>query len=252
MTRVLLLITFLFVSLGALGQSQWLKGKIVADSLEGFAINIVNFTKKIGGTNDERGYFKIPADVNDSIIFSSVQYQVLSIKVAVEDINSEQFEVRLYPIVQELDQVRVSNVDLSGDITKDTKNIKVKPHLDTRILGLPLKKTRQPTKEERRIYTAKSAHIDLLLNSLNGRLKKLKKLKEFVDLEALIHIGENAFTTAFFVEDLGLPENLISDFMYYCSEDAYFENLLENSKRLSLLEFFEEKAVFYKKKKEIE
>jgi len=51
---------------------------------------------------------------------------------------------------------------------------------------------------------------------------------------------------------LGLSEDLISDFMYYCAEDKYFENLLENSKRLSLLEFFQEKAKLYKALKEVD
>ncbi|GAA0731637.1 hypothetical protein GCM10009430_44030 [Aquimarina litoralis] len=248
--RVLLL--FLLINSFSFGQNTRLKGTIVADSLQGFAINIVNYTKKIGTTNDQNGFFEIPASAQDSIIFSSVQYKVISVVISEDDLKNEAFKVILYPLVQKLDQVNVSNVKLSGDITKDTKEIQLKPHLDNRILGLPVRNIKQPTLEVRRIYTASSGPVDLLLNSLNGRLKKLKKLKELADLERLIEKGERAFDTKFFTDDLGLPDSLISDFVYYCSEDAYFEDLLENTKRLSLLEFFQKKAKSYKEFKGID
>ena len=248
--------TIVYILLGItnlLSQSQELKGRIVADSLSGFAINIVNYTKKIGTTNDEYGYFEIPCSVNDSIIFSSVQYKVISIVISNDDLENENFKVYLEPIINKLKQVNVSNVNLSGNLNQDTQDIEINPHVNNRSLGLPFRDIKQPTKEERRIYTARSGALDLLINTLNGKIKKLKKLKEFADLDLLIEKGGKTFTTSFFVEDLELPENLISDFIFYCAEDVdYFKNLLVDTKRLSLLEFFEEKAISYKKFKEID
>lgn len=252
MVRRLLMLLFLFISMNTFSQSSSLKGKIVADSLSGFAINIVNYTKKIGTTNDGSGYFEIPAAVNDSIIFSSVQYKVVSVIVSEEDLKHQNFEIKLIPIVRTLDRVNVSNVNLSGDISKDAKDIEVKPFVNNKSLGLPFRDIKQPTQIERRIYTARSGILDLPINYLNGTLKKLKRLKSLEDLDVLIEKGEQSFDTRFFAEDLGVPENLISDFMYYCAEDAYFKNLLENSKKLSLLEFFKKKAKAYRKHKEID
>jgi len=252
MVRRLLIIFFPFVFVNTFSQSSSLKGRIVADSLSGFAINIVNYTKKIGTTNDAKGFFEIPAATNDSIIFSSVQYEVVSLKVSESDLEQENFQIKLDLVVRKLDRVNISNVNLSGNISKDTKDIKVKPFLTNKSLGLPFRDIKQPTQVERRIYTARSGLLDLPINYLNGTLKKLKRLKSLEDLDLLIQKGEQAFHTRFFVQDLGVPEDLISDFMYYCAEDTYFENLLENSKKLSLLEFFEKKAKVYKKHKEID
>ncbi|MFD2564542.1 hypothetical protein [Aquimarina rubra] len=252
MTRGLPIIFFLFGLSNVSGQSQRLKGRIIADSLEGFAINIVNYTKKIGATNDQIGYFEIPSEVNDSIIFSSVQYEVISIIVSENDLNNDDFEIQLHPVIQKLDQVNISTVSLSGNIDKDTKYIEIKPFVNNKSLGLPFRDIKQPTQIERKIYTAKSGIIDRPINYLNGTLKKLKRIKALQDLDRLIQKGEASFSLTFFTKDLGLPENLISDFMYYCAEDKYFENLLENTKRLSLLEFFQEKAKLYKKYKEID
>ncbi|MGY3794973.1 hypothetical protein [Aquimarina sp. 433] len=252
--RVFLL--FLFIKNFSFAQNTRLKGTIQADSLQGFAINIVNYTKKIGTTNDQNGFFEIPASAQDSIIFSSVQYKVISVVVSDNDLNNDAFKVTLYPVVQKLDQVNVSNVKLSGNIDKDTKDIEIKPFVNNRALGLPFRDIQQPTRAERRLYTAKASNgiisVDRIINTLSGKLKKLKNNKAIEDLKTLIQKGGQSFDTAFFTEDLGLPENLISDFVYYCSEDAYFEDLLENTKRLSLLEFFQEKARSYKEFKEID
>ncbi|AXT58316.1 hypothetical protein D1815_22060 [Aquimarina sp. AD1] len=252
MARILPILIFFVVITNTFGQSQRLKGVIVADSLDGFAINIVNYTKKIGTTNDDKGYFEIPVSINDSIIFSSVQYEIVSLVVGDFDINNEDFRIKLTPIVRKLDQVNVSNINLSGNIDKDTKGIKTKPFVSNKSLGLPFRDIKQPTQVERRIYTAKSGIIDRPINYLNGTLKKLKKIKAIQDLDKLIHKGETSFSVTFFTNDLGLSEDLISDFMYYCAEDSYFENLLENTKKLSLLEFFQTKAKSYKEFKEID
>ncbi|WP_299246656.1 hypothetical protein [uncultured Aquimarina sp.] len=252
MARGLPILFFLFTLVNTFGQSQRLKGRIIADSLEGFAINIVNYTKKIGTTNDQTGNFEIPAAINDSIIFSSVQYEVISILVKDNDLENEDYQVTLHPVVRKLEQVNVSNVSLSGNIDKDTKYIKIKPFVNNKSLGLPFRDIKQPTQIERRIYTAKSGIIDRPINYLNGTLKKLKRIKALQDLDRLIQKGEASFSITFFTKDLRIPEALISDFMYYCAEDEYFENLLENTKRLSLLEFFQEKAKFYKEYKEID
>ncbi|SEM20530.1 hypothetical protein SAMN04487910_4432 [Aquimarina amphilecti] len=252
MVRILPILIFLFISTNTFGQSQNLKGTIVADSLEGFAINIVNYTKKIGTTNDEKGYFEIPAAINDSIIFSSVQYDIVSLIVVESDISNDNFQIKLTPIVTKLDQVNVSDINLSGNVDKDTKGIEIKPFVNNRSLGLPFRDIKQPTQIERKIYTAKSGIIDRPINYLNGTLKKLKKIKAIQDLDRLIQRGETSFSVTFFTNDLGLNEDLISDFMYYCAEDSYFENLLENTKKLSLLEFFQVKVKSYKKIKEID
>lgn len=250
MTKFLLL-TSILLSISVYGQSESLKGKIIADSLQGYAINIVNFTKEIGTTNDENGFFEIPANPGDSIVFSSVQYQIHSIIVHKDQLLENRTTIVLKPIVQQLDQVKVSNVELSGYLDADLKTLELSPFVDNQILGLPFSDKPQPTLAQRRIYTARSGILDLPINYLNGKLKKLKKLKAIEDLNKIVQKGETTFDTSFFINELKLPENLIPDFMYYCAKDDYFKNLIENTNKLTLVEFFQERAVSYKKHKEI-
>jgi len=253
MARVLLYF-ILIVSIPAMGQSesQILSGKILADSLQGYAINIINYTKKIGVTNDENGVFQIPVALGDSIVFSSVQYNALSINVSQTHLAKKEIIVILEPKVQLLDQVQVSNIELSGNLNKDLNTVALQPFVDNRTLGLPFSDQPQPTLIQRRIYTARSGILELPINYLNGKLKKLKRIQALEEIDLIVQKGEETFANSFFLNELELPENLISDFMYYCAEDEYFKNLLENSKRLSLIEFFKRKVVLYKRYKERE
>lgn len=250
MAKFLLPICIL-LSISVYGQSKNLKGRIIADSLQGYAINIVNFTKEIGTTNDENGFFEIPAKPGDSIVFSSVQYQIRSIIVRKDQFSENEVVIVLKPVIQQLDQVKVSNVELSGYLDADLKTLELNPFVDNQILGLPFSDKPQPTLAQRRIYTARSGILDLPINYLNGKLKKLKKLKAIEDLNKIVQKGETTFDTSFFTNELKLPENLISDFMYYCAKDDYFKNRIENSNKLTLVEFFQKKVISYKKHKEI-
>lgn len=238
-------------------QTEKIQGLIKADSLTGYAINIVNYTKKIGTTNDDKGHFTIPSSVGDSIIFSSVQYEIVTLKVTQEHLENPNLEIRLKSVVQQLDLIRLSNVELSGNLNKDTKNIEVQPFVSNRTLGLPFRDRPQPTQAERRLHTATSSAggivaLDPILNMISGRLKKLKRIKAIEDQKKTVTQGEKAFEQSFFIEHLGVPEDLITDFLYYCSEERGYEDLINTSNKLPLLEFLEKKAKDYKKHKEID
>ncbi|WP_103867193.1 hypothetical protein [Aquimarina sp. I32.4] len=243
---------FIIISIHSFGQSELLKGKIVADSLQGYAINIVNFTKEIGATNEDNGFFEISASIGDSVVFSSVQYQTKTIIVVQNHLQEEINTIVLHPRVQKLEEVKVSTIELTGNIDRDIGAVELDPFVDNQVLGLPFSDKPQPTVAERRIYTARSGILDLPINYLSGKLKKLKRIKALEDLDAVVQRGEITFNTTFFVDELKLPEDLITDFMYYCAKDEYFVDLLENSKRLTLVEFFQKKVKPYKEHKELD
>ncbi len=255
MIRVVLLF-FLITSIQVSGQSKTLKGKISADELQGFAINIVNFTKGVGTTNDEKGFFNILASPGDLVVFSSVQYQKLSLIITKEDLENKEVAIILKPVIQKLEQVEISNIRLSGNLNNDTKGIEVNPLVNNRTLGLPYKDRIQPTQVERRIYTAKTSTsgipLDFLINVISGRLKKLNKIGALEKSQVDLKKAEATFNTSFFVDSIGIPQDLISDFIYYCAQDLSFKGLLENQERFTLLEFFQKKSKSYKTIKEIE
>lgn len=247
------LFVFVFIQQSIFGQTEFLEGNVIADSLQGYAINIVNMTKKIGTTNDKTGNFKIAASVNDSIIFSSVQYKVLSLTVVDEHLREKQ-SFYLEPIIEELPEINFSNINLSGNIEKDAKNVEIKPYVNNQNLGLPFKDIKQPTQAERKLYTATRSSgfvsVDYIINLISGKIKKLKRNKRIDYQEKRVKRARKVFVDDFFIEDLGIPKEYIDDFIYYSSEDKMFEVLLQPSSKLNLLKFLEQKSKEYKEYKE--
>ncbi|RZS91949.1 hypothetical protein [Aquimarina brevivitae] len=254
MQKILITVAALMITTCCTAQSDFFEGLIIADSLQGYAINIVNYTKKVGVTNNDEGRFKIVAGISDTIVFSSVQYEVKTLVVNANHLNHSQ-EILLDPIVEQLPVVNISSTTLSGVIANDVKIVEIKPFVNNRTLGLPFRDIEQPTPEERRLYTAASSNgalsVDFIINTISGKIKKLKKHKAISRYEKTIEKGRTSFATQFFIEELGIPEELIADFIYYSSEDQEFEKLLQPAATLDLLLFFEEKALAYKKHKQL-
>lgn len=224
-----------------------LKGKIEADSLIDTAINIINLTQKTGTVNTASGSFEIEVAVSDSLWFSSVQYQHVKIKVTKEIFEKGFLEVYLEENVNELNEVQLTNVGLSGNLAKDLSTIKTFTAAD---VGFTMSDKPKLTSVERQLFTASGVQkkpqvtvsLDGMLNSFNGKIRLLTKAKENQDADNLVISGVNAMPIGFFTKDLHIPEEHIENFVYFCAENPNFETLLAPVKRLQLIEYYKKKA----------
>ncbi|WP_373057036.1 hypothetical protein [Zunongwangia sp. H14] len=248
-----LLLAFLFIiSFSAFSQETiQLKGKIINDSLEGSFINIINKSLKTGTINSSSGEFTIKVRQKDTLVFSSIQYEKLEVPVSPLIYQSGYLEVKLVTGVNQLDEVKISNITLSGALGADIGN------MDTYSVsgfGIPNLNKQPMTAAERRLHSASSWNpgvtgsggavgLDPLLNAISGRTKKLKKIVANEKLQSIVEQGMDAFPVDFFVEDLKIPEDEIVNFVYYCAENHQLKYLLEEEKRLDLLEFYQKYAV---------
>lgn len=234
---------FILISFSAFSQETvLLEGKILADSLEGSFINIVNLTRETGSVNNEFGEFEIEVAVDDTLYFSSVQYEGKEIIVIRKMVEEKYLDVILVPKINELAEVKISNISLSGNLERDLSNIKTYNQAD---YGIPFPTKTKPTSIERKIYTASSGNIGLILNTLNGRLKMLKKAKANQELDILVNKGMNALPMSAYVDNFKIPEEHVVNFVYFCSEDPRFKVLVNSDVPLDLLEFYEEKVPYF-------
>jgi hypothetical protein len=240
-------ITFLFlffIAAGCFAQKSKLAGTIIADSIATTQVNIVNLTQKVGTVNNVEGKFVIDARAGDELIFSSVQYEPYQITVIQENLE-QQNKIYLFTAVNELEEVNISNIDLTGDLLKDAASIKTKPHFLPSSVGLqnplPVLST-----EDRRLYTAQSGGpVGVLIDVLSGRMAMLKRMKEIAKFEGVISKAQKLVPNIFIVEELKIPTEFIDDFFYFCAKDEAFENLAKKADELQLMEFLTSKKEAY-------
>ncbi|HET8839319.1 MAG TPA: hypothetical protein VFM82_10045 [Flavobacteriaceae bacterium] len=240
-------------NIGFCQEETIVKGRIIFSSLNMSEINIINLSTNLGTVNNPEGEFKIAVAVGDRLLFSSVQYEPKYISITQEIFDKRWFQVKLVPALNELEPVTISNIDLSGNLWSDTELVEVKPFFNNNSLGLTTPAPRLSV-EDRRLYTATTGGpgiipLNLILNAISGRLKKLKRLKDYAELDQLVDKGMNSMEIDFFVSECGVPEKYIASFIYFCAENPSFPSLLEKGHEFDLTEFFKEQAILFKEKR---
>jgi len=248
MNKVILAIGFIFLQSIVYSQDKIIiEGKIVADSLENSRINILNITKNIGTTNSNSGDFKIEVQKNDTLLFSSVQYENIELKVSEADIARRFLKVILKKRIIDLDEIIVKKFNLTGNLNQDIEEIKIYDYYKS----IPTSKIPRLTHIGRQLYTARDGDIDPLLNMISGRLQMLENAKKIEQLTFDVQEVMDAIDSSVFTDEFQIPEDEIINFVYYCAESSSFKKLVENDQYLDLIELFRKKASAFRELREI-
>lgn len=235
-----------FVPMLFFGQKT-LSGKVI-NSEEKEWIHVFNKTYNKYTITDQDGEFKIAARVNDTLVFSAVQFQLKEIVVSEAIINGMLLSVLLKEQINELDTVYIKP-NLSGDLLKDSKLIKTNKVVTAKTLGLPNSHVIPPTQAERKLYTATHTGggiipVETIINAISGRTKMLKNL---VKLERK-SIIENTVIEGFsqiMIDDFKIPEDKLYDFLYYASDDELFAQIAKTKSNIIIYDFIKAKAKTY-------
>ena len=142
-----ILLIFPFVIFG----QKSISGKVM-NSGEIESIHVFNKTYNKYTITDQQGMFKIPIRINDTLVFSAIQFKLKEVVISNVIFNSMQLSVLLKEQVNELDAVYIKP-NLSGDLLEDSRNIKTKDVLTAKTLNLPNAHVIPPTQAERKLYT---------------------------------------------------------------------------------------------------
>ncbi|HKJ48024.1 MAG TPA: hypothetical protein VJ973_02990 [Christiangramia sp.] len=224
-------------------EREILKGQIIVDSLENSSgIHVVNLTAETGTTSNENGVFRILSKEGDTLFFSSIQYE--HSKVVIKGSDFQQIlEVSLMRKFNELDEVQLDDIRLTGDIAKD---IDLVPKSIYEKLGMPFPKPRRTSLELAIQSAYNGGHLINILNTLNGKKKRLEKANENNELSISVNKGLNLVGKSFFTSQLGIEDNEIINFLFFCADNPQYSRLVNENKLLKLIEFFENKIDSFK------
>ena len=228
-------------------QTVELHGRVLAPSnIEG--IHVINKTSGFFATTTQFGGFTIRAKLNDTLVFSAIQYKITSVLVKQENIDSQTISVELEELINQLDEVFI-RPSLTGNLEDDILLSKAQPPINFYDVGIPGYQGPPKTKRERELYEATSGlgliPLNPILNAISGRTKKLKQRVKLERRDALMFKIKAKFSKDLF-HGTDLQEEQKMDFFYFCSEDTNFETICGSDYDLRVLQFLKDKLAAYK------
>lgn len=235
-------ICFFLSSYTGFSQSKTVvKGKITADVAIDFQVNIINPSNHSGTISGKDGTFEVSVNIGDALIFIAMGFENYELIVTDSVLDNAPIEIKLKEAVNFLDEVKISNNNLTGDLKKDAAKM---DYFDQSEIGFPLSNKRKFTQVERRLYTASSTSVDYLINVLSGRMKMLKRMLEYEKLENKKEHIQNMFEEDFFVNELLIPKELIENFLYFCLD--FLEKNAKVAAPFEMIEFLKHQAEEYR------
>lgn len=219
MKNRLLFVVFLVVTVCAAQRPMLLKGQVVADIKDLKGINIVHLESKKEIVTSEEGLFSIYAKAGDTLVFTSVQLNEKRIVIEKEDFDYLPFLVKMNVKVVQLNEVVIEQSNITAES-----------------LGLVPKGLKTYTPAERKYYTATTGPVDALVNAINGKAKQRKKEIVIERHQRVKQQLEQQFDTAYFVNELKIPETYIEGFLVFASENQELANAVKR-KNKPLLQF---------------
>ena len=241
----LLLGLFLLVFNIASSQQIDLEGKITnAFDIEG--IHILNKTSRYNTVTNEFGEFVIRIQVLDTIIFSSVKYQIKELIITEDIYHKKKININLNELVNELDEVLIGNT-LTGDLFTDLKNIKVEETFNFDDVGIPGFKG-EP--EEKIVPLAAAAfplsvNIEALYKHIGGYYKKLKIQRKWTKENLTVVEIIDYYGFKFFEDAYRIPNNKLYDFLLFCIETTTLNSDYNRQNLAGVLQIFNEKSKIY-------
>lgn len=257
----------IFLLLGVSASSQQftdLDGRVSSIDGDVAGTHVINLSTQRATITDNNGFFTIPVRLNDTLLFTAVQFKRKEIVVGLSVLESKLLIVPLADMLTELDEVIVMPYNLSGELDRDLGNKNLEPVVTASTLGLPNAYVTVKTQNERKLFEADNGkfimvefdsmfympmvmiNLNKILNRLSGRTQKLKRLIAVDEKIALLERVRSFFPDSIYVKELEIPVDMVTEFLYFCEADSLFENTVATNDPLRMWELLKVKSVSYR------
>ncbi|SIS94981.1 CarboxypepD_reg-like domain-containing protein [Zobellia uliginosa] len=257
-TSVMLVVS----TVGKAQSSETLEGRVYSDNNDVSGTHVLNTTTNRATITDANGFFDIVVRLNDTLVFSAVQYKRKEIVVSESVLESKLLLIPLEEALNELDEVVVTPYNLSGHMASDLKNLEIDPVVTASTLGLPNAHAKRWTQSERLLREASAMSVtgttsglgaggavslNPIINGITGRTKMLKKRVKRDRAYSRTERVRAFYVDSLYTTELKIPQDKIDDFLYFCEVDADFQKVVDGHDRLKIWTFMKRKSVVYRK-----
>lgn len=214
-----------------------ISGKVKSDSLVIEGAHIINLTAKVGTISGANGMFEIPVKMNDTILFSDIQYENIQVIINDANLNEKYLEVDFQVDINDLEEIIIAN-NMAGS------------------LGLPNADKEPLSQLERKTnYYKRGGAISKLQGLVSGETKKFKRLQRMSEEDEkrranqiqILKIREH-FQDEVFINTLKIPENEINNFISHCVKKGVVE-MYRTERYLEIIDVFINSTESFKKLK---
>lgn len=256
LTFVLLFVSQLFFAQQL--PRELLYGQIIADSISVEGITITNKTTKRYALSDNDGNFSLLAREKDTLVFTSMNYSSKAVVLNSSDFKMKVLRIKLESQIMQLDEVVIDPNSLTGDLDKDSKNIKV-TQIDPKINMKDALATQYEADGVTAVYNKAMDGAGIVLPSLQPDLIKIVKMFglfkgkkkdekiQYTSSKIFPEAVQDKLPESFFLDTLKLKKDQIGLFLAYCENDPRAQGLLYANKEFELVDFLIAKKPEYLK-----
>ncbi|MFK7812915.1 MAG: carboxypeptidase-like regulatory domain-containing protein [Maribacter sp.] len=243
--------------------STKIEGRVYSKDGDVAATHVSNITQNRGTITDMAGYFDISVKLNDTLVFSAIQFKKKEVVVTIEVLKSKKLEIVLAEALTQLNEVVVMPYNLSGELDRDMSRLKTGQIITASTEKIPNANIKVATPSERKLYAARTwdliilpfyikSELDPLFNYFSGRTKMLNKRVAQDEQIVLTNKVRKYYSDSLYIKDLRIPKNKIDDFVYFCEQDSSFNTKAIAKDNLKLWEFMKNKSHIYRENNKLD
>jgi CarboxypepD_reg-like domain len=236
-----------------------IKGKVFNDSISVENVHVINKNIKLGVATNKSGKFVIPVMVNDTLIFSSVQFSQKIVVITKNDLEHNLNTVVLKPHAIQLDEVvlfshkMIGNLAIDGSKFKSKSSVGRAKYIDFKGIDfdLLLNDDAYKTSEINNKALSSKTNSDIvrggdiigLIKYLKGNANKNYKKASKEEQQVILNQIYNTTNTIrrdlkddFFINTLKLPSDKINDFLYFAI-DKKMADLYNSNRKIEIITY---------------
>lgn len=219
------------------------------------SVNIVNLNTVIGTTTNSKGAFKIKAKANDTLHLSYVGYKSIKVRVTNDWLKFGSSEIILTELALALEEVVVSQLQLTGYLEVDIKQVAVNENYRYKIAGLNSGYEAGNNKSANKFSKVLGSifnPLDFLYNTFSKKGKELRKLKKVKEDDEVRNLLASRFDREMLMVLLNVNKVDLDEMVSQCN---YSKEFVETANDLQMLDAisqcYEEYKVLSRNKKRI-
>lgn len=199
-------------------------------------VNIVNLNQVIGTSTNSKGEFKLKAKVNDTLHLTYVGYKSIKVRVTNDWLKFGSSKITLTELALALEEIVVNELQLTGYLELDIKQVQVNTNYRYSISGLSTGYEAGNNKSPNTISKVLGSifnPLDFLYNTFSRKGNELKKLKQMKKDDEIRNLLASRFDRETLMVLLQLTRVDLDEIVSQCN---YSKDFINSANDLQMLD----------------